>query len=174
METSKLYELEKQIKECERKMADLAFEKEEAKKEIEELLKKNFNRLRDFIAAALYKGLDEETRQKIDARKLEEQKKAEERKRLKRLGVKIQEDVFNTTTYAVNAYFDPFIDRFEIYDCKLSDDEKNIKIRVEDIKNSKYLGITGARIPELYETVWISIEDLIKEENATTSRLISF
>lgn len=177
MAESKIYKLFKEVKDCEGKIAVLMNKKTEAKKELDELLKKNFYRLRDFIAKALYEELGDEQKRKIDSKKLEAQKKEEQRKLLKELGVKDDEDWLNSSTSyswdSLNSDFDPFVDQFEIYDCKLSEDKKSIKIRVDCLKNRQYLGISGCWIPSTYETGWISVKDLIAEENAKTSSLIS-
>ena len=175
MATSKVYKLFKEIKDCEGKISVLQRKKEDARNELEELLKKNFYRLRDFIAKAIYEELGDEQRRKIDLKKLEAQKKEEQRKLMEELGVKNNEDWLNTSTsYSFNPDFDPFVDEFEIYDCKLSEDKKSIKICVECLKNRQYLGILACWIPSTYETGWISVKDLIAEENAkTTSPLIS-
>ena len=42
MATSKIYELTKEVKECESKVSALLRKKEDAKKELDELLNKNF------------------------------------------------------------------------------------------------------------------------------------
>ena len=148
METSKIYKLLKEVKGCESKISVLQRKKEDARSELEELLKKNFYRLRDFIAKALYEELGDEQKRKIDMKKLEAQKKEEQRKLMKELGVKNDEDwLNNSTSYSLDLDFDPFVDKFEVYDCKLSEDKKSIKIRVECLKNRQYLGITGCWIP---------------------------
>lgn len=175
MATSKLYKLEKEIKDCESKIAELMNKKEAAKNEIEELLKKNFNRVRDFIAKAIYDELGDEQKHKIDLKKLEAQKKEEQRKLMKELGIK--DDYLDTasccTSFSCSYDFNPYVDSFEVYDCILSEDKKSVKIRVECIKNRQYLGITGCWLPSIYNTGWIPIKDLIKEEEAKTSSLIS-
>jgi hypothetical protein len=168
MATSKIYKLFKEVKDCEGKIAALMNKKTDAKKELEELLKKNFYRLRDFIAKALYEELGDEQKRKIDLKKLEAQKKEEQRKLLKELGVKDNEDwLSDSTVYSwnsLNSDFDPFVDQFEIYDCKLSEDKKSMKIRVECLKNRQYLGISGCWIPSTYETGWISIKEIAEYE----------
>lgn len=173
MATSKVYKLLKEVKDCEGKIATLLRKKEGAKNELDELLKKNFYRLRDFIAKAIYEELGDEQKQKIDLKKLEAQKKEEQRKMMEEFGIKNEDWLNSSTSYSMNSDFDPFVDQFEIYDCKLSEDKKSIKIRVECLKNRQYLGISGCWIPSTYETGWISVKDLITEENAKTSPLIS-
>lgn len=177
MEESKIYKLFKEVKDCEGKISVLMNKKTDAKKELEELLKKNLYRLRDFIAKALYEELGDEQKRKIDSKKLEAQKKEEQRKMMEELGIKNNEDwMSNSTSYSFDSFnsdFDPFVDQFEIYDCKLSEDKKSMKIRVECLKNRQYLGISGYWLPSTYETGWISVKDLIAEENAKTSSLIS-
>lgn len=173
MATSKVYKLLKEVKDCEGKISELLRKKEDARKELEELLKKNFYRLRDFIAKAIYEELGDEQKRKIDLKKLKAQKKEEQRKMMEEFGIKNEDWLDNSTTYSMNSDFDPFVDQFEIYDCKLSEDKKSIKIRVECLKNRQYLGISGCWIPSTYETGWISVKDLITEENAKTSPLIS-
>ena len=174
MATSKVYKLLKEVKDCEGKISTLLRKKEDARKELEELLKKNFYHLRDFIAKAIYEELGDEQKQKIDLKKLEAQKKEEQRKMMEEFGIKNNEDWLNSSTsYSLNLDFDPFVDQFEIYDCKLSEDKKSIKIRVECLKNRQYLGITGSWIPSTYDTGWIPVKDLVAEENAKTSPLIS-
>ena len=174
MAASKIYELTKEIKECESKVSTLLRKKEDAKKELDELLKKNFYRLRDFIAKAIYDELGDEQKRKIDMKKLEAQKKEEQRKLMKELGVKNDEDwLNNSTSYSVNSDFDPFVDKFEILDCTLSEDKKSIKIRVECLKNRQYLGRTGCWIPSTYETGWLPINDIIEAENSTLFPTVS-
>ena len=164
MATSKVYRLLKEVKDCEGKIAALMSKKTEAKKELEELLKKNFYRLRDFIAKAIYEELGDEQKQKIDLKKLEAQKKEEQRKMMEEFGIKNEDWLNNSTSYSMNSDFDPFVDQFEIYDCKLSEDKKSIKIRVECLKNRQYLGISGCWIPSTYETGWISIKEIAEYE----------
>lgn len=164
MTTSKIYKLFKEVKDCEGKIAALMNKKTDAKKELDELLKKNFYRLRDFIAKSLYEELGDEQKRKIDSKKLEAQKKEEQRKMMEELGIKNKDWLSNSTSYSFNSDFDPFVDQFEIYDCKLSEDKKSMKIRVECLKNRQYLGISGYWLPSTYETGWISIKEIAEYE----------
>lgn len=174
MATSKIYRLVKEVKNCESKISALIDKKKEAEEEIEKLLKKNFYHLRDFIAKAIYDELGDEQKRKIDLKKLEEQKKEEQRKMMKEIGVEIDDDwLNNSTSYSLDSDFDPFIDQFEILDCKFSEDKKSIKIRVECLKNRRYLGITGCWIPSTYETGWLPIKDVIEAENSTSFPTVS-
>ena len=174
MATSKIYELTKEVKECESKVSTLLRKKEDAKKELDELLNKNFYHLRDFIAKALYEEFGDEQKQKIDKKNIEDQKKEEQRKLMKDIGVKNDEDWLNISmSYSIDSIFDPFVDKFEILDCTLSEDKKSIKIRVECLKNRQYLGITGYWIPSTYETGWLPIKDVIEAENSTSFPTVS-
>ena len=48
-------------------------------------------------------------------KKLEAQKKEEQRKTMEEFGIKNEDWLDNSTTYSMNSDFDPFVDQFEIY-----------------------------------------------------------
>ena len=174
MATSKLYKLVKEQKDCERKISELTRKNEAAIKEMSGLIRKNFGRLRDFIARSLYDEFSSEHKEKINEKIAKQKKEEDERKLRKQLGVDT-DNTWYSPSYSISrdVIFDPFVDNFEINDYILSKDKKSVKFCVECLKNRSYLGLTGSWIPDLYYTGWISMKDLVKEENATTSRLIS-
>jgi hypothetical protein len=73
-----------------------------------------------------------------------------------------------TTSYSCSTsdcIFDPELDKFEIHDIKVSRETRQIIIYVEDLKERGYLGITGMWIPKVYDTNWISLDELEKAED---------
>lgn len=137
----------KEIKEIENNLASLKIKHEKLQEEIHAAASDIFSPLREKIITGLLENMDKETLYRI---------KEQEEKELRR-------KAHGMVVFESNRIFNPRHDSFQIQSIRFNEDKTKVKLNVECIKNRQYLGITGAWIPDTYETTWFSPKELIAD-----------
>jgi len=157
-----IIEILTKINECNKIIGNETFIRDKAKKEIDEILSPfSFSPIKEIVQQALFDNFEKD-HQILVEKEMESINKVKEDNSLT-ITSTMNMDYPSSYSNYVSTIFNPFVDTFNITNFKKVDD-KHYMLEVECIKNSKYLGVSGARMPDLYWTVPINVNDLFVDK----------
>ena len=158
-------ELIDEIRSSESIISEEMLKKENAKSEIEELLKNIYSPFKKYIAEKLFENFSDDYKaQVLEYRKMRKGPKTGEKWLTSASISTIDDNICYSEATFCSGYFDPDIDAFDIYSYEFNEDMSKIKITVECLKNRQYLGITGAWIPSFHSTDWLDVSEVEEKE----------
>jgi len=157
-----IIELLSTINKCNKEIGHQTFIKTNAEKELDKLMGAfSFSSIKTTIQQAIYDNFTEDYKKLVQ----------EENDKLHKPNVtnswaSITDNnniTYGSQSYYISNIFNPFVDKFKIIGFEKLENNQ-YRFEVECMKNTKYLGLSGMHIPDLYWTVPIDAKDLFVEE----------